>query len=234
MGRRKVLVVLTVVALALSGTFAVYKLANARTVAIAGDIVARVDTDERVVALTFDDGPNPDALDEILSVLREEGVVATFFLIGSQVVAHPASAQALMSAGHQLANHSFTHQRMWFHTPGWYGDELDRTNSALRGIGYRGPLRFRPPYGKKLVGLPLALSSRDMTTVMWDVDPLDVGASTRGAITGYVTGRARPGSIVLLHPWYSQSVRASIRPVIQRLKADRYRFITVDQLLALR
>ncbi|MFW0785183.1 polysaccharide deacetylase family protein [Gordonia sp. CPCC 206044] len=234
MNRRRTVVVLAVVALLVGAALGTYKLANSRTVMVAGDLVARVDTDERVVALTFDDGPSPTVAEELLSTLRNEGVIATFFLIGANVVEHPASAQALATAGHQLGNHSFTHQRMWFHTPGWYADEIDRTNEALRSIGYQRPLRFRPPYGKKLIGLPRALSSRDMTAVMWDVDPLDVGASTPQAITEYVKDEVRPGSIVLLHPWNSQSVRASIGPVVRTLKADGYRFVSVDQLLALR
>ena len=233
MNRRRLIVIVSVVALLLAGLFGTYKLANARTIMVAGDIVARIDTTERVVALTFDDGPTPDVVDEIRSTLRDEAVPATFFLVGSQIEDHPRAAQALAADGHQLANHSFTHQRMWFHRPGWYADELDRTNTALRNIGYEGPLRFRPPYGKKLVGLPLALSNRDMTTVMWDVEPLDIGATTPATITDYVTDKVQPGSIVLLHPWNDPGTRESIRPVIRALKADGYRLVTVDQLLTM-
>lgn len=213
------------------GTFA---WANARSFMITGDLVQRVDTSERVVALTFDDGPTTTGLAEIRQALKSEGVIATFFLVGEDVATHPAAARALAADGHQLANHSFTHQRMWFHRPSWYAEELDRTNARLRAIGHQGPIQFRPPYGKKLIGLPLALSQRDMTAVMWDVDPLDVGATTPKRIETYVAQRVRPGSIVLLHPWHSADVRAAIQPTIRRLKAAGYRFVSVDELLTQR
>lgn len=104
---RRVLGVVSVVLglLLLTGAGA-YKVMNARTFQIAGDLVARVDTTEKVVALTFDDGPTPRDTAAILEVLAEHEVRATFFLIGEQVAAEPESARALVAGGHQLANHT--------------------------------------------------------------------------------------------------------------------------------
>jgi peptidoglycan/xylan/chitin deacetylase (PgdA/CDA1 family) len=210
---------------------------NARAFQFFGGIVARVETDERVVALTFDDGPVPGRTDEILAILGRQGVPATFFLIGEQMAAHPAEARAIAAAGHEIGNHSWSHRRMIFRSPGWVGGELDRANAEVRRTGYTGEIAFRPPYGDKLLVLPWELRQRGMTTVMTDVEPdsfPDVAASAEG-IVAHAVARTRPGSIILLHPWYASRATsfAAIEPLIAALKADGYRFATVADLLAL-
>ncbi|MFG3437778.1 polysaccharide deacetylase family protein [Nonomuraea sp. NPDC047897] len=226
------LVVLLVVALGAAG---LYKLVNARTFQLAGELTARVKTGEKVVALTFDDGPDEHA-GELVDLLAAERVRATFFVVGSQLAAHPGTAEALVAAGHQLGNHTFTHRRMVFVSPGTVAAEIERTDALIRRAGQRGDIPFRPPTGKKLLSLPLYLSEHRRHTVMWDVEP-DSGRSPAPAeIAAMVREQVRPGSIVLLHPWYSsgRDTRASLRATIAGLRADGYRFVTVAELLALR
>jgi peptidoglycan-N-acetylglucosamine deacetylase len=219
------------------GAGAAWRLSSARTVQLFGTLVHRVETTEPVVALTFDDGPTPAATDSILAMLAREGVHATFFFTGAELERNPGLADRFVRAGHELGNHSYSHQRMLLRTPGFIRGEIERTDSLIRRAGHTGPIHFRPPYGKKLVGLPLYLSRTGRTTIMWDVEPdsdPETGADA-GRIAAFVTEKAQPGSIVLLHVMYS-SRRESLRAVpeiIRGLKGRGFRFVTVSELLAL-
>jgi len=102
-----------VVLLAVGG----YQLISSRTYQLAGDLVDRVDTEEKVVALTLDDGPS-DRAPEVLRVLSELDVPATFYLNGRDVDARPEHARAILAAGHELGNHTYNHRRLVFVTPG--------------------------------------------------------------------------------------------------------------------
>jgi peptidoglycan/xylan/chitin deacetylase (PgdA/CDA1 family) len=234
---RIVLRLLLALVLLLASAAGLWRLSGSRTFQLFGRIVARVETQEKVVALTFDDGPAPAHADEILRVLRESGVRATFFLTGAEVERNPGLARRLATEGHELGNHTFSHPRMLLRSPSFIRAEVERTDSLLRAAGQAGPILFRPPYGRKLLGLPLYLSRTGRTTVTWDVEPDSYPevAATADGITRHVLERVRPGSIVLLHPWYDsrRTSREAIVPVIAGLRARGYRIVTVSELLAL-
>ena len=147
-----------------------YTLSRSRTYQLAGDIVSRIDTDKKVVALTFDDGPTAYT-PEILAMLDECGIHATFFLTGREIEENIALARDIAQAGHQIGNHSYSHQRMVLRSRAFIDDEIDTTNTLIRDAGYVGDICFRAPYCKKLLLLPLALSKRDMVSVTWDIEP---------------------------------------------------------------
>ena len=203
-----------------------------------GDIVQRVDTPQKLVALTFDDGPMPGATERILALLDEHQVPATFFVVGEAVAQYPQQARAIVAAGHELGNHSWSHQRMVLKSPAWVMDEIDRTQQAIRAAGATGPVHFRPPYGKKLLVLPWVLRGRGQTSIMWDIEPESYGhvRSDPQAIAAHVLERAQPGSIILLHVMFSAR-EASVQAVpliIEGLEARGYRFVTVSELLGQR
>jgi peptidoglycan-N-acetylglucosamine deacetylase len=230
---RTVIVALLVVPLAMVGT---WKGSKARTWQSFGRLVARVSTDERVVALTFDDGPTPVYVDEVLATLRQEQVPVTFFVIGNELERNPELGRRIVAAGHELGTHTYSHRTMMGVSPAQVRDEIERTDGLIRAAGYAGPILFRPPYCKKLLILPYYLASSGRTTITMDVEPesyLDVARSAEG-ITQHVLGKARPGSIILLHPWYAsrEETRKALPGVIQGLKAQGYRFVTVSELLA--
>ncbi|MET7337688.1 polysaccharide deacetylase family protein [Nonomuraea sp. NPDC005650] len=219
----------------LLGAIGLYQLMNSRTFQLAGELIDRVPTDEKVVALTFDDGPD-EHTPEIIDILAQQRVHATFFVIGSQVEARPQAAQALVAAGHQLANHTYTHRRMVFVPPATVASEVERTDAAIRTAGQRGEILFRPPTGKKLLALPLYLADHQRRTVMWGVEPDSGATPTAAEIVAAVREETRPGSIILLHPWYAggQNTREAIKSLVAGLRDQGYRFVTVSELLALR
>jgi peptidoglycan-N-acetylglucosamine deacetylase len=215
--------------------FAAWKLADARTFQLFGELVHRLETEQPVVALTFDDGPTPDATDSILPILERENVRATFFFTGAELAANPGLGSRYVRAGHELGNHSYAHKRMLLKSQSFIDREIASTDSLIRQAGHVGTIHFRPPYGKKLLGLPWYLSRRGRISVTWDVEPdshPEVAASA-DRIVAHVLEEVEPGSIILLHIMYPsrrESLRA-VQGVVQGLKERGYRFLTVSELV---
>ncbi|MEV0356587.1 polysaccharide deacetylase family protein [Nocardia sp. NPDC050697] len=208
-------------------SFGFYRLVNARSFQLGGELVDRVETSEQVVALTLDDGPSTRA-PEVLRVLADLGVPATFYLNGRDLDANPDLGRAIVAAGHEVGNHTYSHRRMVFVTPGTVRDEVERTDTALRAAGYTGDITFRPPYGKKFLALPRYLAAHGRTTVMWDVEPR---SATAADIAAETVRAVRPGSIVLLHVMYgSGEALAAVPRIVGELRGRGYRFVRVSEL----
>ena len=228
--------ILLILAITLAALYATYLYSKSTTHQMFGTIVDRVETDRKVVALTFDDGPTDYAADEILAALGP--TKATFFLMGAAMNDSPAVAPQLVVAGHELGNHTFHHERMVLKSPHFVAQEIESTDRLIRAAGWKGPILFRAPFGKKLIGLPWYLAQHDRIHVTWDVAPDSAPNADRRAdlIVDEVLTHARPGSIILLHPWYHgrEQTRAAIAPIIAGLRARGYDFVTASELLALR
>ncbi|MET9212234.1 MULTISPECIES: polysaccharide deacetylase family protein [unclassified Nocardia] len=218
------------VALLLVIVAGLYVLMNSRTYQLTGRLVDRVDTDEKLVALTFDDGPT-ERTPEILRTLAELRVPATFYLIGDNLAAHPEYGAAIAAAGHEIGNHSYSHRRMVLISGDTVRAEIERTDAEIRRTGYQGPITFRPPYGKKLWALPSYLAEHDRTTVTWDVEPDSAGGATRAAIVDDTLAQTKPGSIVLLHVMHGRESAAALPEIVAGLRARGYDFTTVSDLL---
>ncbi|WP_229739742.1 polysaccharide deacetylase family protein [Nocardia rhizosphaerihabitans] len=207
-----------------------YVLMNSRTYQLTGTLVDRVETDEKLVALTFDDGPT-ERTPEILRMLADLQVPATFYLVGDDLAAHPEYGAAIAAAGHEIGNHSYSHRRMVLVSGDTVREEIERTDAEIRRTGYQGPITFRPPYGKKLWSLPNYLADHDRTTVTWDVEPDSAGGATREAIVADTMAQTRPGSIVLLHVMHGSESAAAVPEIVTGLRAQGYEFTTVSDLV---
>ncbi|MGW5746023.1 polysaccharide deacetylase family protein [Amycolatopsis sp. NPDC003861] len=234
--RKWAIVVASVLVVVVAGAVTLFEVSKSPTFQFFGTLVDRVDTTEKVVALTFDDGPDPAGTKTILDTLHSRQVPATFFLIGRDMAAHPDLARDIAAAGHELGNHSFSHDRMIGVTPSWVADEVEATDALIRAAGYTGDILFRPPNGKKLFALPSYLSEHHRTTITWDVAPDSDGTPDTATVEGAVVDQVRPGSIVLLHAMYAsrEQTRRAIGPILDQLKQRGFRFVTVSQLLAAR
>lgn len=214
-----------------------YQLTTSRSFQLAGELVRRVKTEERVVALTFDDGPTPEYTDVVLQELEEHDAVATFYLVGAAAEEHPELVAEIVDAGHDVGNHSYSHPRMYFVPQAVVRQEIERTDELLRAAGYSGPITFRPPGCKRLLTTPLYLASTDRTTVTWDLEPDSMPgiADDAEALADYVVENVHPGSIVLMHVMYDgrEPSREALPEIIERLQVDGYRFVTVSELIAL-
>lgn len=225
---KKVLVVLAALIVLAAAAFTY---SRSTTHQLFGTIVPRVETGRKVVALTFDDGPDVPREREVFAALG--GTKATFFLIGAAIRENPAAAARIVAAGHEIGNHSYHHDRMLLKSQAYIANEIESTDALIRAAGWNGPILVRPPYGKKLVGLPWYLAKHNRINVMWDVEYRN--ENERNAEVTKVVDSVRPGSIILMHPWYrNANTRAAIPLVIQRLREKGYDFVTVVQLLSLR
>lgn len=210
-----------------------FQLSKSRTFQFFGGLTARVETSEKIVALTFDDAPTPRT-EDVLRVLGEKGVKGTFYAIGREMEKDPARTRDIVQAGHELGNHSDTHPRFLLKSSAFIRDEVEKTNARIRAAGYAGEITFRPPYGKKLIGLPLELRRQGMETVMWDVEPDTFHPGDADAMVAYVLETARPGSIILMHPFCEESCaadREALPRIIDGLRAKGFGFVTVGELL---
>ncbi|MGV0739986.1 polysaccharide deacetylase family protein [Mycobacterium syngnathidarum] len=210
-----------------------YQVTNSRSFALTGHLVNRAATSDKVVALTFDDGPTGQT-SQVLRMLDDAGIKATFYLTGAELTAVPQYGAAIAAAGHEIGNHSYTHRRMVLMSPGTVAEEIERTDAMIRATGYQGPITFRPPYGKKLWTLPRYLATHDRTMVTWDVEPDSATGTNADAIVAETAAQVRPGSIILLHAMYDSRTasRAAVPRIIDELRSDGYRFVTVSELLA--
>lgn len=233
--RRLRIAVVVILLLAVVAGVGGRQLMRSTTTQVTGEIVPRVETDEKVVALTFDDGPSAADADAVLSALEDRDVPATFYVTGEQARRETAVMRRLVDEGHEIGNHSWSHRRLVFVSPDEVAREVESTDRAIRAGGYTGPVTFRPPYGKKLVVLPWYLAEHDRTTVTWDVAPETSGSGSAQTTTELVDAtvdEARPGSIILLHPWNGRRVtQEAIGPIIDRLRSRGYRFVTVSELI---
>lgn len=211
---------------------------NSRSLQLAGELVRRVETSEKVVALTLDDGPTPEYTDWALSLLARHGVRATFYLSGSESEENPASLHAIIAAGHELGNHTFDGRRLIFTRRATVADQIERTDAVFRAAGYSAGTTVRPPGCKRLLTAPLFFAGNDRTTVTWDLEPDSIAgiADDADAMARYVADGVRPGSIILMHIMYAsrETSREALPRIIEQLGAAGYRFVTVSELLALR
>jgi peptidoglycan/xylan/chitin deacetylase (PgdA/CDA1 family) len=125
---------------------------------------------------------------------------------------------------------------MVFNTGDFYAREIEQTDAQIRAAGYQGEIVFRPPFGKKLFGLPSYLARTGRTSITWDIEPESDPkiAGNTDAIVADVLDHAHKGSIILLHPWYDsgEATRRAIRPVVEGLRARGLELVTVNELLA--
>ena len=228
---RRGVVLLAVAAVGLAVVaLGLWELSRARCFGLVGPVVCRVETTRPQVALTFDDGPTAPGVEAVLPVLEAHGARATFFLIGRELAERPDLAARLAQAGHELANHSYSHQRMVFRMPDFYESEVAWTEALLRRAGPPSGL-FRPPYGKRLIGLPLTLRRHGLTLVLWDVE--EPATQDPQAYAREIVAQARPGSIILIHPMYRsrETARAALPLVLDGLAAKGLEVVSVGELM---
>ena len=238
-------------ALVVAAGYVAYKVAEDPGSQLWGATVVAGPADEREVALTFDDGPNPPYTDRILDVLKDEGVRATFFVVGRAVAANPATVRRIAREGHALGNHTWDHPHMLMLSRAAMRAQLKRTDDAIfAAAGVRTRL-MRPPFGARDFAVIDEAKAEGYRVVMWSVPlPKDWEMPGDATIASRVVDHVGDGSIIVLHDGNrglrcgpkppaapletcdrAQDVAAT-RRIIDTLRARGYRFVTIPQLLA--
>ncbi|MYL64297.1 polysaccharide deacetylase family protein [Bacillus hwajinpoensis] len=231
--KKKTIIISTILLVVFLLFFGTYKLMNSRTFQLYGGLTYKVETNQKVVALTFDDGPTEN-VDDILTLLNNHEIKATFFLIGHEIEKNQEEAKAIVNEGHQIGNHSYSHQRMIFKSPLFIKEEIEKTDELIRQVGYKGEIDFRPPNGKKIVGLPYYLSTHNKETITWNIEPDTAHTDVANKIE-FVKENVTPGSIILIHAMYDKTGEElkAIEGIIQTLSNKGYKFVTVNELQSL-
>jgi len=199
-----------------------------------GPALGKIESDRKVVALTFDDGPNPDATPKILDTLRQKGVRATFFVLGSHAERWPELVRRIAHEGHQIGNHGYFHRKLQFKSPFYVSRDIRLGIRAIKRAGAPAPKYFRAPHGFRSPWTTPIASSYGERTIgwslgVWDSDRPGVEEIVRRTLEGI-----EPGSIVLLHdgdgynPDGDRMQTAAALPlIIDRLKSEGYEFATL-------
>jgi peptidoglycan-N-acetylglucosamine deacetylase len=189
--------------------------------------------DRARIALTFDDGPDPDRTPALLDALAELGVKATFFVLGKQVDAHPELVRRMVREGHELGNHTYNHRYLPLQRSKRVAAELAATDAAIaRAVGFV-PAIARPPYGGRSPRNVRVFDRSAKRLVLWDVNSFDWKGAPAAEVARRVVERTRHGSIILMHE-AREGGEVSIEAVkllVPELRARGYELATVTSTL---
>ena len=181
----------------------------------------------KVVALTFDDGPNPATTNQALDTLSKYGIKATFFVLGKNVSGNEEILKRMKADGHVIGNHSWSHPVLSKLSLDEAKKQITDTEDALTKVLGSSSKLMRPPYGAITDDIR---NSLDLSFIMWDVDSLDWKSKNETAILTEVQRQVKNGSIILMHDIHVETVHA-LPKVIDYLKEQGYEFVTVPEML---
>jgi peptidoglycan/xylan/chitin deacetylase (PgdA/CDA1 family) len=232
-------------ALAVGAAGFAYYHAQVPTSQLYGATICRSRDARGLIALTYDDGPNPRFTESLMSVLERHDAHATFFLVGKWAEREPALAREVQAAGHAIGNHTFTHPTLALCSGDRVQEELSRCRAAVEGAGVTfsevdGAALMRPPWGRRRPGTLRAIRAAGYVPVIWSVTGWDWRkGETAETIAARCSKKAGDGDVILLHDGVhtepagdrAASVGAT-EEILERLTAEGYRFVTVPELVA--
>lgn len=201
--------------------------------------ISSIKTRDKVIALTFDDGPNEPYTSQILKILKEHQVPATFFLLGENAQKYPNIVKEIDSEGHLIGNHTTNHKRfLMLKTPTAITQDIDTTNEIIGKLIGKRPKFFRPPYGFRSFWGARILSIKGYQIVTWNDMTSDWAKVSSEKITIDIIRRAKPGTIIDLHDGSEDPKNAdrsttvkAVGEIIDLLQSEGYKFVRLDELL---
>jgi len=182
------------------------------------------------IALTFDDGPS-EFTPRVLDILKENGIQATFFCIGSELDSKKEIAVRAHLEGHVLCNHSYHHSKTFgFASTKKVYEEIEQTNDEIRGITNQNPRWFRPPYGVTNPNIKKALTQSEMTSIGWNNRSLDTLKEVPEKVVQRVLGRLKGGDIVLFHDSHNR-IRPILEQFLKELEKTELKIVSLEELI---
>jgi peptidoglycan-N-acetylglucosamine deacetylase len=193
---------------------------------------AKLSQGQKVIALTFDDGPWTGSTAKVLDILKKNNIKGTFFIVGQMLKEHPDLGVRIVTEGHVIANHTWTH-RYHFMNPQVAAYEVESTSDLIyQTTGVKTTL-FRPPGGIMNNGVAAYARNQKYTIVMWSADSVDYSRPPIARLIRNVTRESKPGGIVLMHDGggnRSHTVEA-LPQIIDHFRKQGYSFVTIPELL---
>jgi peptidoglycan-N-acetylglucosamine deacetylase len=186
----------------------------------------------RQIALTFDDGPHPVYTPQVLALLKQHSIQATFFCIGKHVAQYPEIVKQIHMQGHVVGNHSFTHAAtIDFQSRAKWGEELRKTDAAIAHVIGSKPHFFRPPYGVSTPHLAAAVNASGHAVIGWRVRPYDTSTTRQPErIIRAILKKVKPGHIILLHDTHAR-IAPVLEQLLPQLKKRGLSMVTVEKLI---
>ncbi len=186
---------------------------------------------DKRIAITFDDGPNPEVTPLILELLKSHDAKATFFCIGKHIEAYPELVKSIVNAGHEIGNHSYSHKNtIDFNKMNQWLSELEATDALIETHTGQKSRLFRPPFGVTTPNLAKAIKLTKHNVIGWNIRSFDTVISHPKNVHQRITKRVQPGAIILLHDTHKNS-SIILEQLLQFLKNNDYKTVTVTDLL---
>lgn len=185
----------------------------------------KIDKSKKMIALTFDDGPNYNT-SKVIDVLNKYDIKATFFVLGSRAINNKDILKKMADSGMEIGNHTYNHLLLTKYDENKIRSEIEDTSEVIYSATKKRPKLLRPSYGsvnnkiKKVANMPI---------IIWDIDTLDWKYHNSKRITSRVVNKVRDGDIILMHDIYSASLNA-LSNIISILQDNGYEFVTIDEL----
>ena len=196
--------------------------------------ICSLNTTEKVIAISFDDGHSAEYTPTILSILKEQNIEATFFCIGNRIKGNENIVLQTINEGHIIGNHSYTHHFFFdmYSSKNMLLD-LQKMDTELQQVTGLKPLLFRPPYGVTNPNLKRAIIKGNYTSIGWNVRSMDTVAKDKDLLFKKITGSLAPGAVYLFHD--TCAITAEVLPsFIRFVKDEVYKIVRLDKLLNLK
>lgn len=192
-----------------------------------------VATEKKQIAITFDDGPHPTLTPRILEILAKYNVTATFFMVGQNVLNYPDVARAVIEAGHEIGNHTFTHPHLANLNEHAIMEEIGKCEDALEELCEYRPHLLRTPQGALTPSLERCLLDDDYILVLWSLDTRDWEKKSTASVIQAVLDRVQAGDIILMHDYIGHNSKTpeALEKIIPALLSQGYELVTVSELL---
>ena len=199
-----------------------------------GNFICRGSRKGKQVALTFDDGPDPRSTPQLLDLLREQKITATFFCIGQHVEKNPELAARILREGHLVENHSFAHSNLInFYSPKKLRAELALAQVAIEKAAGVAPKFYRPPVGLSNPGTFRVAQALELQVIGWNIRSLDTVIAEPEKIVARIRRGLKPGAIILLHDGNipAEKLLATVKSLLDTLRGLGYEVVRLDKLL---
>lgn len=192
------------------------------------------DTTSKLIALTFDDGPNKDVTPKVLNLLEKYNINATFFCIGSRIAGNEALVQRIHQNGHIIGNHSYSHANTFdFFSTSKVKLELEKTEQLILSITGKQMQLFRPPFGITNPKIAKVVSLSDYKTIGWSIRTFDAVSDNKKRILKKVNDQLQNGSVILLHD-VNEYVLDILEEIILLAQSRGYGFVTIDKMFSIK
>lgn len=195
-------------------------------------VIYKINTKDKRVALTFDDGPDPRFTPKVLEILNKYHAKATFFVVGQQVEEYPDITRKIIKEGHELGDHTYSHPDLLFMNQSQIYKEIDVDKRIIEKISGKEVKWFRPPKMLYGPGTNMVVNEEGMDMVLWKIGVENHNAKTPEAMAKRVIDKVKPGWIILIHDGRldrTKSVKA-LPILLQGLKDQGYKFVTLSEL----